>query len=404
MRRYIQVAAAALAAMLSGTFVSAQNPVAPAAQPGRGGRGPQAPQFLSPEVQADRRVAFRVYAPQAQNVSLTGGDIPGNMPGAAMTKGENGVWEATLGPIEPGAYRYNFNVDGVAAVDPRNPSISESNNNVWSMFYVPGADFMDTKQVPHGAVAAVTYYSTVLKKFRRMHVYTPPGYEMGQGKFPIFYLLHGAGDCDEAWTSVGRAGFILDNLIAARKAKPMVVVMPAGHTSQTMGGRGAGGGRAPGAPDEFVQEFVTDIMPYAESHYRVHADRLRRAIAGLSMGGGQTLNIAIPHLDKFAYIGVYSSGIFGIVPSGRGPAPEAVPGPTWEQQHLAELDNAAARKGLKLLWFSTGVDDGLITTTRATVDLLKKHGFEPVYKESPGAHTWINWRNYLNEFAPQLFQ
>jgi enterochelin esterase family protein len=356
--------------MLSGTFVSAQNPAAPAAQPGRGGRGPQAPQFVSPEVQADRRVAFRIYAPQAQNVSLTGGDIPGNMPGAALTKGENGVWEATLGPIDPGAYRYNFNVDGVAAIDPRNPSISQSNNNVWSLFYVPGADFMDTKEVPHGAVAAVTYYSTVLKKFRRMHVYTPPGYEMGQGKFPVFYLLHGAGDCDEAWTSVGRAGFILDNLIAARKAKQMVVVMPAGHTSQTMGGRGAGGGRASGAPDEFVQEFVTDIMPYAESHYRVYTDRPRRAIAGLSMGGGQTLNIAIPHLDKFAYIGVYSSG----------------------------------RKGLKLLWFSTGVDDGLITTTRATVDLLKKHDFEPVYKESPGAHTWINWRNYLNEFAPQLFQ
>jgi enterochelin esterase family protein len=404
MRKYIQVTAAALAAMLSGTFVSAQVPAAPAAQPGRGGRGPQAPQFVSPEVQVDRRVAFHIYAPQAQNVSLTGSDIPGNTPGAAMKKGENGVWEVTLGPIEPGAYRYNFNVDGVAVIDPRNPSISGSNNNVWSMFYVPGADFMDTKEVPHGAVAAVTYYSTVLKRFRRMHVYTPPGYEMGQGKFPIFYLLHGAGDCDEAWTSVGRAGFILDNLIAARKAKRMVVVMPAGHTSRTMGGRGAGGGRAPGVPDEFIQEFVSDIMPYAESHYRVYTDRPRRAIAGLSMGGGQTLNIAIPHLDKFAYIGVYSSGIFGIVPPARGPAPAAVPGPTWEQQHLAELDNAVARKGLKLLWFSTGVDDGLITTTRATVDLLKKHGFAPMFKESPGAHTWINWRNYLNEFAPQLFQ
>jgi enterochelin esterase-like enzyme len=364
-----------------------------------GGRGPQAPQFVSPEVQADRRVIFRLYAPQAQAVLVTGSDIPGNTPPAAMTKGENGVWEATLNGIDPGAYRYRFTVDGVAVIDPRNPSISESNNNVWSMFYIEGADFMDTKDVPHGAVAAVTYYSTVLKRFRRMHVYTPPGYESGQGKFPVFYLLHGAGDCDEAWTSVGRAGFILDNLIASKKAKPMVVVMPAGHTSSAQ--------FQVGARDAFVQEFSTDIQPYAESHYRVYADRARRAIAGLSMGGGQTLNIAIPHLDKFAYVGVYSSGVLGIVPrTGRegAPTPAPAPGPGWEQQHAAELDNAAAKKGLKLVWFSTGKDDRLMPTTLASVEVLKKHGFDPVFKESPGGHTWINWRNYLNEFAPQLFQ
>jgi enterochelin esterase family protein len=370
------------------------------------GRGPQGPLVVSPEVQADRHVTFRILAPNAQAVKLNAGDIPGSQQGGPATKGENGVWEVTLGPIDPGAYRYNFNVDGVSTIDPRNPSISESNNNVWSMVYVPGAEFMDTRDVPHGAVAAVNYYSSVLKKWRRMHVYTPPGYEMGSGKFPVFYLLHGAGDCDEAWTSVGRAGFILDNLIAAKKAKPMVVVMPAGHTSQTFGGRGAG--RGPGGQDPFVEEFLTDIQPYAESHYRVYTDKPHRAIAGLSMGGSQTLNIALPHLEKFSYIGVYSSGLIGIIPMGRGgaaaPAPAAPTGPTWEEQHKADLDNLAARKGLKLLWFSTGVDDGLITTTKATVEMLKKHGFEPVFKESPGAHTWINWRNYLNEFAPQLFQ
>jgi enterochelin esterase family protein len=281
------------------------------------------------------------------------------------------------------------------------------------MFYVPGAEFMDTKEEPHGAVAAVTYYSTVLKRFRRMHVYTPPGYESGSGKFPVFYLLHGAGDCDESWTSVGRAGFILDNLIAAKKAKPMVIVMPAGHTSQTFGGRGGrGGGGGIGQPGEFEQEFMTDILPYAESHYRVYTDRPRRAIAGLSMGGAQTLNLAIPHLDKFAYVGVYSSGVLGIVPMGRGgrggaaapaTAPAPPPGPTWEESHKDALDLAAPKKGLKLLWFSTGVDDGLMPTTKATVEMLKKHGFEPVFKESTGAHTWINWRNYLAEFAPQLF-
>lgn len=186
-------------------------PAAPAAQP------PQAPAVASPEVSADRRLTFRIYAPQAQNVRLTGGDIPGNRQ-SPLTKGENGVWEVTLGPVPAGAYRYNFNVDGVATIDPRNPLTSESNTNTWSLVHVPGADMMDTKQVPHGAVAEVTYYSTSLGRFRRMHVYTPPGYELGRNRYPVFYLLHGAGDSDDAWTTVGRAGFILDNLIAAGKA------------------------------------------------------------------------------------------------------------------------------------------------------------------------------------------
>ncbi len=391
----------AIAAMVA-AFVS----IAPA-QPPRAGRGPQGPVVVSPEVQPDRKITFRILAPQAQNVRLTGSDIPGNGPGAPMTKGENGIWEVTLGPVDPGTYRYTFNVDGVPVVDPRSPSISQSNNNVWSLVNVPGSDLQDTREVPHGGVAAVTYYSTSLKRFRRMHVYTPPGYTLGQGKFPVFYLLHGASDSDDSWSSVGRAGFILDNLLAAKKVKPMIVVMPAGHTSMTFGGRGGGGGSS--ATQEFVEDFLTDIMPYVEKNYRVYADRQHRAIAGLSMGGSQTLNIAIPHLEKFAYVGVFSSGLIGSFGGRRGAAagssqPQPPPGPTWEEQHKAELDNSAARKGLKLLWFSTGKDDGLITTTRATLDMLKKHGFEPVFQESPGAHTWINWRNYLIEFAPQLFQ
>ncbi|HTS26964.1 MAG TPA: alpha/beta hydrolase-fold protein [Bryobacteraceae bacterium] len=427
-------AGAVLSALLSMPLAFAQSapPPAPGGQPGMGraGRGPV---VTSPEVHPDRSITFRILAPNAQSVRVTGGDIPAlaigrggaaqgapqTPPRGQMAKGENGIWEVTLGPVEGGAYRYNFNVDGVSVIDPRNPEISESNNNVWSLVVVPGNEWMDTREVPHGAVASVTYYSTALKKFRRMHVYTPPGYETSTAKYPVFYLLHGAGDCDEAWTSVGRAGFILDNLIAAKKAKPMVVVMPAGHTSTAGfggGGRGAGrgaaatSGTAPPPPDEFTQDFLTDIMPYAESHYRVLTDRPHRAIAGLSMGGSQTLNIAIPHLDKFAYIGVYSSGLIGSFGGGRGgrggeTATPPPPGPpAWETQHMAELDNAGARKGVKLLWFSTGVDDGLITTTKATVELLQKHGFSPVFKESPGAHTWLNWRNYLIEFAPQLFQ
>jgi len=364
-------------------------------------RGSQGPRVNSPEVAADRRITFRILAPKAQAVRLTGSDIPGIGQGADMTKDPNGVWEVTLGPINPGAYRYNFNVDGVSVIDPRSPSVSESNMNVWSLVYVPGSDFMDIKDVPHGAVTEVTYYSKSLQRFRRMHVYTPPGYESGEGKYPIFYLLHGASDCDDSWTSIGRASFILDNLIAAKKARPMVVVMPAGHTGPFMFRPRTEGASRPRV-DEFIQDFLNDIMPCAESHYRVYADQQHRAIAGLSMGGGQALNIAIPNPGKFAYIGVFSSGVFGIS-GGRGSAP-APSGPTWEEQHKDVLDNSEAKQGIKLVWFATGKEDFLIGTSRATVEMLKKHGFDVTYTESPGAHTWINWRNYLNEFTPQLFQ
>lgn len=350
--------------------------------------------MVSPEVSADRHITFRVLALKAEAVRLSASDIPGNGQGAAMTKGTNGVWEVTLGPIEPGAYRYNFNVDGLPVIDPRSPAISESNNNVWSLVVVPGADFMDTKDVPRGAVAAVTYYSTSLKRFRRMHIYTPPGYESGQGKFPVFYLLHGASDSDDSWSSVGRAGFILDNLIAAKQAKPMVVVMPAGHA----GALRFGGPRP--AVDEFAQDFLDDIMPYVEKNYRVYADRAHRAMAGLSMGGGQTLNIGLPHLDKFAYLGVFSAGVFGIAGGGRGGAPQ---GPGFEEQHKQVLDDANLKQGLKLVWFATGKDDFLVETSRATVAMLKKHQFDVVYQETEGAHTWINWRHYLQDFAPRLF-
>jgi enterochelin esterase family protein len=238
-----------------------------------------------------------------------------------------------------------------------------------------------------------------------MHVYTPPGYESGGGKYPVFYLLHGAGDTDDAWTSVGRAGFILDNLIAAKQAVPMIVVMPAGHQPATPGAGAGGSPVAPPAINRFTLEFVNDVMPYVERHYRTLTDRPNRAIAGLSMGGSQTLDIAFRHLAKFAYIGVYSSG--ATLGGGRGAAPGATPAPPppdWEAAHLADLDNASLKKGTKLLWLATGVDDRLIANTRTTVDILKKHGFEPEFAETPGAHTWLVWRDYLRQFAPRLFR
>jgi enterochelin esterase-like enzyme len=406
--------------------------IAPAAfAQGRGGA--QAPQVTSPEVMPDRKIAFRVYAPQAQAVRLNAGDIQGLGQNTALTKAENGVWEIVVGPVDPGTYRYNFGIDGVTTVDPRSPFISESNNNVWSMVNVPGSEAADTKNVPRGSIGAVTYFSTTVNGFRRMHVYTPPGYERNSDKYPVFYLLHGAGDSDDSWTSVGRAGFILDNLIAAKKAKPMIVVMPAGHTR-----RGAGGASVIGrsATDEFVSDFVKDVMPYVEKNYRIMAGRNNTAIAGLSMGGNHTLNVGIPHLDKFAYIGVYSSGLLGAFPqlAGRGggrgaaptppptttppavtpavapaapPAAPANPAPTadeWAKQHAKVLGDTNLKKGLKVFWFAIGKDDFLLAQNNATVEFFQKQGFTPVVKETDGGHTWVNWRAYLTEFAPMLFQ
>jgi enterochelin esterase-like enzyme len=382
------------------------------ASPGQGRGGARIPAVVSPEVSADGHMTFRIYAPQAQSVRLTASDIPGLGRAGVLTKGDDGVWSVTVGPVEPGAYRYAFNVDGVPVIDPRSPATSESNNNVWSVAYVAGSPWFDSTRVAHGAVASVTYYSSALHRDRRMHVYTPPGYETGDDSYPVFYLLHGAGDSDDAWTSVGRAGFILDNLIAAGRASSMIVVMPAGHTNGPVPGVGVSVPSAPttaGSPDAFTRDFLSDVMPYIESHYRVRTDRQSRAIAGLSMGGSQTLNVAMSHLDRFAYIGVFSSGILGGGRRGRGAAgadqtPTPPFGAAWEQQQLANLDDASLKTDLRLVWFSTGVDDRLIGTTRSTVELLRKHGFDVELTETTGGHTWINWRNYLVAFAPRLFR
>ncbi len=356
---------------------------------------PRPPQFVSPEVMNEGKVTFRIYAPNAEAVTLAGSDIPNNQKGAPMTKNGEGVWEVSVGPLVPGAYRYNFNIGGVPVVDPRNPSVSESNNNVWSLVVVPGSENMDVRNVPHGAVEAIAYHSSALGRTRRMHIYTPPGYDKNTTKYPVLYLLHGASDSDDSWTSVGRANFIEDNLIAAGKAKPMIIVMPAGHTTRS-------GFPAAGSADEFSRDFLGDIMPYVETHYRVLTDRNDRAIAGLSMGGGQTLSTGIPNLNKFAYIGVFSSGLFQMFGTGRGAAARPAQGPNFEETNMKVLDDASLKKGLKLFWFGTGKDDGLLKTTQQTVELFRKHGFDAQFEETAGAHTWLVWREYLQGFLPKL--
>ncbi len=349
------------------------------------------PPVVSPDIAASRDVTLRLRAPAAERVELvSGGDIPGvpMQGGLPLTKGTDGVFSVMLPALASGAYRYRFTVDGVPTADPGNPATSESNGNAWSLFYVPGASFMDTQRVAHGSVAEVHYHSTALGRTRRMHVYTPPGYEKGRDTYPVFYLLHGAFDGDDSWSTVGRAGFIVDNLIAAGTAKPMIVVMPDGHTSR-FGGGGVGGLNMA----DFVREFTADIKPYVENTYRARAGRASTAIAGLSMGGAQTLDIAFGDLTSYGYVGVFSSGVFGIADNAE-----------WENAHRAQLDDAAIKRGLELVWFSTGNEDFLLDTTKATVAMLKSHGFDVVYEESRGGHTWINWREYVAKLTPQLFQ
>ena len=349
---------------------------------------------------SDGMTTFRIYAPRANNVTIGGTDISAIFQNEPLKKQSNGVWEVTVGPLSPGAYRYTFVVDSISVMDPRNPSVSESNANPWSLIYVPGTGYMETTNVPHGAVSEVTYYSQALQRFRRMHVYTPPGFESTREQYPVFYLLHGASDSDDSWTTMGRAGFILDNLIAEGKAVPMIVVMPTGHTgpfSFAMMNRGSQPTR-----DEFVDEFVKDIRPYIESKYRVFTDRQHRAIAGLSMGGAQALNIAIPKLADYSFIGVFSSGIFELGGMYSGGSTDT--GSSWEKRNIKMLDDKSVKEGLQVFWFATGKEDFLLRVTQNTVAMFKKHGFNVVYNESAGAHTWNNWREYLKEFAPLLFK
>jgi enterochelin esterase family protein len=350
-------------------------------------RGP--PPVRSPEL-IDGDVILRLRAPEAASVRLTsGGDIPGLSPGAGaeLTRGADGIWEITLDSLPPSAFRYNFNVDGVSTLDPSNRLTSESNGNAWSLFYVPGDAFMDTQRVPHGAIGEVFYFSSTLGRHRRMHVYTPPGYQRDRSRYPVFYLLHGAGDSDDSWSSVGRAGFILDNLIAAGDAEPMIVVMPDGHPPAADGS--AGGMQIA----EFADEFAADIKPYVEATYRVREGRDNTAIAGLSMGGAHTLEISMSDLDQYGYIGVYSSGVFGINDNDE-----------FQTEHRATLESESLKDGLEYFWFGIGDQDFLLDTAKATVDMFRGYGFEVAYHESGGGHTWTNWREYLHEFAQQLFR
>lgn len=358
------------------------------AQPRRAATNPGA-NVQSPEVLPDHRVMFRLYAPKATEVSVTGDWVSqGRGTGGKLEKDDQGVWSITVGPLVPDFYSYSFTVDGVRATDPRNGFVKPGKAPLSSMLELPGEEeaYEATRPVPHGEVHIAWYHSSTLDTMRSVHVYTPPAYESGSAKYPVFYLLHGSGDDDAGWSTIGRAGFILDNLLAEQKIKPMIVVMPNGSMPRT--------GGSESAQDKFTDELLNNVMPYVEKHYRVIAKRESRAIAGLSMGGGQTLRVGPAHVDRFAYMGVWSSGL----------RTEATA--DFEERAAAFFKNPEkTNQAVKLFWIGVGEkDQGANASAHNLAQVLEKHGIRNEFHESEGAHTWINWRHYLHDYAQLLFR
>ena len=352
----------------------------------------------SPEVLADHRVTFRLRLPGAKEVSVR---IDGAADPLAMQKDNEGIWSVTTEPLAPDYYGYIFLVDGVAVLDPSNNAIKPNFLYRASEVHVPPAsgssgDYAsptwEIADVPRGVVHHHFYRSKVVGDESGYFVYTPPGYNpRGKQTYPVLYLLHGYSDDASAWTAVGRANVILDNLIARGKAKPMLIVMPLGYGAPEILLPGSGGPRDPGIGqrnfDRFREALLTEVIPRVEAEYLVRKDRDSRAIAGLSMGGAESLVTGLNTLNEFAWIGAFSSG--GITQDFA----KEFPG----------LD-ASANAQLRLLWIACGTDDHLIEVNRAFRAWLASKNIRHVDIETPGAHTWLVWRRNLAEFTPLLFR
>ena len=345
--------------------------------------------LVSPEVHADGRVTFRIRAPKAAEVTLFGDWIPVGSK-HPMTKDAEGVWSATIGPIEATLHLYSFTVDGVTMADPVNPRIKLRQRTSASLVEVPANPTApwEVRDVPHGSVDVNWRRSQVINgQTRQIFVYLPPGYENNpRQRYPVLYLLHGNGDTAESWTQAGSANLILDNLIAEKKARPMIVVMPLGHAVPFGSPREIAAKNTP-----LMEEYLLkEIMPWAEAKYRIAAGRQNRALAGLSMGGGQTLNIGFAHLNLFSALGVFSSA----------------PGPDFATKFKAVLDDAKSTNAkLNVFWYATGDKDPVFSRAKEAVDLLNKRQIRHTFRVYEGGlHTWPVWRRCLSEFAPLLFQ
>lgn len=374
--------------------------------------GGQAP--LSPEINGDRTVTFRLMAPEARKVQITGDFLPTqkvktpygeyDAPGVAdLSRDDRGLWTFTTREgLSPELYLYNMIIDGVKVTDPANVYSIRDIANTTSIFLVGGdrADLYKVNKVPHGTVSRVWYDSPTAGLTRRCTVYTPAGYEQGRQKYPVLYLLHGIGGDEQAWSELGRAAQILDNLIAQGKARPMIVVMTNGNISQeACPGETSEGFKVPTMAlpktmDGYFEQAFPDVIRFVESTYRVHRDKAHRAIAGLSMGGFHSLFISINNPDTFDYVGLFSAAV--------------------DQQQKGGLDEIYAGRdrkidGLfakhpKLFWIGIGKTDFLYKNNADLRHYLDGKGYKYEYLETEGGHIWRNWRIYLSEFVPRLFK
>ncbi len=365
-----------------------------ASQVMRSGAGPA---FTPVETAPDGTITFRMYAPAAKAVEVRGEVVTvAGKDALPMTRDENGVWSAKLAGLRPEAYSYSYMVDGAPVADQKNPGAKVGPTGVSSRFDMPGApDFYAPKNVPHGRVEINWHHSKILNQTRSLWVYTPPGYAANTStRYPVLYLLHGSGDLEGGWTLDGRANFILDNLIAEGKAKPMIIVMPRGHVFEDHQIERQQNNKL------IQQVLIEEIIPFIDAGYRTLADRTNRAIAGLSMGGGQTLRFGLQNLDKFAWVAALSPAIL-LTESEYDLFKDVIANP--------EKTNSL----LKLLMIRCGTVDHLIKNSDTFTKYLAGHGIKHTYVRTdyenmwPGRkddHTWPIWRMDLRDVAPLLFR
>jgi enterochelin esterase-like enzyme len=366
-----------------------------------GGSAAGAAAAIASPLVKDGRVTFRLRAPDAKAVTVSG-DFG---PDVALSRDTDGVWSATVGALKPDVYVYYFNVDGVRLPDPVNPQVKIGYvpTTTTSIVNVPGDGpaFYDVQDVPHGEIRTLLYKSRSNNAMRELNVYLPPGYDANsRQRYPVLYLLHGFANDHHSWHRYGRANDILDNLLAKKAISPFIVVMPLGYGGASVNGDGtgippAGAGAFGGDFALYERDILEDVIPLIDGKYRTLAKRENRAIVGFSMGGMQAGRFGLGHLDTFSYVGIMSAGLLGNPASAAaGPDPIAP---------LA-ANPGAANKQLKLLWIACGVEDTAMTGARSTHEALQKAGIQHVFLETEGAHHWRVWRRYLQDLAPLLFR